>query len=216
MAGRPYPYLRLSITGTLDGTNQTWGCDISWSGVALALPSIDQPTMDTLVAQAGVRVAAWGAASAMQSVLGSTDHLTAARLYRYAASNPVAVAGAVETMAIVGASGASMPPQIALVHSLRTLTPGRTGRGRFYVPFRANGPRPSSALVAALATQAATMINGITDDWSTTLTEAMTPVVGMTGAAVVKIEVDDVPDTQRRRRDKITAVNTGSAVISPD
>lgn len=103
-----------------------------------------------------------------------------------------------------------LPRQTAVVASLRTARVGRSYRGRMY------WPAPSAALEAdtlRFSTQYCTDFgNAISDMFSATTaaapTEAAFPMVWSrktnTVEAVTLIEVGDVPDTQRRRRDRLT------------
>jgi hypothetical protein len=99
----------------------------------------------------------------------------------------------------------------AIVVSLRTNTPGASGRGRLYWP--AIGTSVSSTLrfnsgdTANLLTGIATYLHGMEDDFATSF-----PTIGFdlsvrskrthTTPHVNKLQCGNVPDSQRRRRDK--------------
>jgi hypothetical protein len=108
-------------------------------------------------------------------------------------------------LSIAGTStGEQMPPQVALTVSLRTSLPTRAGRGRFYLPgmstsVLANG-RLAAANQTAVLNASARMLNSLID-------AGATPGVWTTGLLnpriINRVEVGDVFDTQRRRRDKL-------------
>lgn len=115
---------------------------------------------------------------------------------------------------------ARMPPQIAVVLSLRSTTPGSRGRGRLYWPaigaqVDTTTLRLSVPTAAAAATAAATYLDGM----ATALKNALAPspslidydlcvVSPTTGSKtrITRIEVGNVLDVQRRRRDRLVEV----------
>jgi hypothetical protein len=111
-------------------------------------------------------------------------------------------------MAGTGSGAVSaLPPGVAIAVTLRTILPGPTGRGRFYLP-----PPLSSAAGATgrLTPAAMTTVAGALANAFTNLAGLASPV----GAAVYSIknrsaqpcsrgDVGDVFDSQRSRRDKL-------------
>jgi len=113
--------------------------------------------------------------------------------------------GAESTRTDAGTSAATcLPFQCAPVVTLRTNTLSRAGRGRFYAPslaveFVAGGKMTSAAQTALLA-GAEDMVNSLTSAGLTTV------LYGRTTHAtqeVTRVDVGDVIDTQRRRRNKL-------------
>jgi hypothetical protein len=102
-----------------------------------------------------------------------------------------------------------LPPQNAVVVSLRTDLPTRAGRGRFYLPgpdvTTLSGGRLNNGARTALANAAADLIGDLND--SGAVTEVYHRVT-KTGTAVVRFDIGDVFDTQRRRRDKLVETRT--------
>lgn len=98
----------------------------------------------------------------------------------------------------------SLPYQCAPAVSFRTNLATRAGRGRFYAPslaveFVAGGKMTSAAQTALLA-GAEDMVNSLTSAGLTTV------LYGRTSHAtqeVTRVDVGDVIDTQRRRRNKL-------------
>ena len=109
---------------------------------------------------------------------------------------------------------ARMPPQMAVVLSLRSTTPGSRGRGRLYWPaigaqIDTTTLRLSVPTAAAAATAAATYLDGM----ATALKNALSPTPSLidydlcvvspttgTKTRITRIEVGNVLDVQRRRR----------------
>lgn len=118
-----------------------------------------------------------------------------------------------------GTGAQGLPPQDSVVASLRTLQTGRRGRGRMYLP-----PAPVSFMSNLVLSSAATLAIG---NGMTTFLEAIrlpfsvggiwcAPIV--TGApytnygAVKAVWVDDVVDTQQRRRRSLISTTDVSPV----
>jgi hypothetical protein len=113
-----------------------------------------------------------------------------------------------------GAStGEMLPFQCATAVSLRTTFATRSGRGRFFLP-----PLAVTAVAGGrLATAAQTLILGQAVDMMSTLsTTGAAPVVYSRVQhiiqAVVSIDVGDVIDTQRRRRNKLVEERLSSPI----
>lgn len=101
---------------------------------------------------------------------------------------------------------ATLPMQACMVVTLHTGRPGRSYRGRMYVP----------AISAALATHqyAAADVNAVTGavaNWFTNLNSLLTPYVAVMStklgatAVVTDVAADSIPDTQRGRAEHLAA-----------
>lgn len=109
------------------------------------------------------------------------------------------------SLSLVGTgTGEALPPQNAIVVSLRTNTPTRAGRGRFYLPSpvvstvvdqRLDSSAQGDVLNGALAML--NHMNGLS--WQPEVYHRTT----ITGTDIVSIDVGDVFDNQRRRRNKL-------------
>jgi hypothetical protein len=124
----------------------------------------------------------------------------------------LALAIGTATTAQVGTGTLRLPPQAAMVISLRTDVPGASGRGRLYWPATAGAVTStfhvSAAVPGVLAADAATWLHAIEGILATNF-----PLIGFdlavrsaktkTTPHVVRLQVGDVIDTQRRRRDNI-------------
>jgi hypothetical protein len=119
------------------------------------------------------------------------------------------------TLALAGtAAGISTPPQCAVTVSLRTALATRAGRGRFYMPppavtFVIAGGLLASADRDALSTAAMHALQGL-------VTAGYIPVVyhrsTHSGDNITSVDVGNVFDTQRRRRDKLIEARTSHAL----
>lgn len=101
-------------------------------------------------------------------------------------------------------SGAALPPQTAICVSLRTALPTRAGRGRFFLPAPivtvSSAGRISATAQGQVLAAVAGMLTAMQGD-------AFIPVVlhrdDMTSDDITSVDVGDVFDTIRRRRDKL-------------
>lgn len=115
---------------------------------------------------------------------------------------------------LVGSAAAdTLPFQCAPVISLRTNLATRAGRGRFYAPSLAvdqiaNGKMVSLAQTGLL-NGAAAMINSLTAAALTTVLYSRTT---HNTQEVTRVDVGDVIDTQRRRRNKLVEARVSANV----
>lgn len=97
------------------------------------------------------------------------------------------------------------PTQVALVVSLRTDIAGRAWRGRIYLPALVASVAMSQAQLDSVALAAADMIAGINQDISgiagTPWGVAFGPLIEP--SPVTSVSLDNLLDTQRRRRNKL-------------
>lgn len=119
-----------------------------------------------------------------------------------------------------GFSTRSLPFQCALVISLRTIVPGRKGRGRVYMPISNTVDMAAGQLnltaITALSAGFVTYLQalkGLSIGGQNTVPVIVSPLTSAIPAAVTRIVVDSVIDTQQRRRDKIGATATLSSNV---
>lgn len=102
------------------------------------------------------------------------------------------------------ATGSSLPPQCAVVISLRTAIANRTGRGRFYLPATSVDALDAGRISAAAQT---TIANAMTRLFAELDAAAITPVIYSrtrhVTTTITDANVGDVYDTQRRRRNQL-------------
>lgn len=106
-----------------------------------------------------------------------------------------------------------LPPQVAVAVSLRTSLATKEGRGRFYLPPLATGAELGGELIVAaqeaIVAGAATALTG--------MATAGFPCViyhrgSISGTMVNRIDVGNVFDTQRRRRNKLVETRLSSSI----
>ena len=102
------------------------------------------------------------------------------------------------------ASGSPLPQEVAVVASLRTATTGPAGRGRLYLPPPAVSDTTAAGRLSTTARD--DLASGVASALSSLLGNALTPVLystGNTDRPIHLVDVGDVFDAQRRRRDKL-------------
>lgn len=116
--------------------------------------------------------------------------------------------------ALVGTdAGASLPPQCATVVSCRTAKVTRAGRGRFFLPPMTVNKVDTGRILAAAVTQSVTasqkMIQSLNGAGYTAIVYHRKT---RTSDNITSVDVGNVFDTQRRRRDKLIEVRTSLSV----
>ena len=202
-------YIRVGILGTTSG-GEVWSVNPVFDPEGEFPGSVDQGALDT-AAQA---VANLTPGANLLSVLSPQLSYTGARLeVRHDADDSLlAISIATRAAPLVGTGTLRMPPQAAVVISLRTNTPGARGRGRLFWPTPAAAVdtnfRIASTLQTAMLTDAKTWFQAIEGILASNF-----PSIGFNLAVrskanaatphVVRLQVGNVIDTQRRRRDAL-------------
>lgn len=212
-------FVRLVAGGTMAGT-QTWS-----TGVAVAAGGIEQTQTQVdglLTAFRNAFTTLWGAAGA--GVLGarndSTVNLRTFRAYYYATgAAPVTLQAAQDVAPINGTSSqAALPYQVAVVASLLTGRPGRSFRGRMYLPYTAAtfaaDHQLSQPNVDSLAAALKTMFDSI-NTYTTANGPGDVAVAGSAGPIPIsQVRVDSELDIQRRRSDKILPLRQAVSTLA--
>lgn len=110
------------------------------------------------------------------------------------------------------ASGNALPPQTAEVMTIRTATPGRSGRGRFYLPMLTTAILPAEATIPAVTRGLLVTPFG---EYCQDL-QALTPAINVgvwsrvlhSFSGATEVDMGSTFDTQRSRRNKIVEART--------
>lgn len=205
-------FARVLLRGTL-GQSENWSVGMAYrrsvDGAAIAQQDLQK---------AAVAIAARALGPDIRSVVSTAVRSTDVRVeIRSDANDLLLAAEAPWTKLDSSGSAATKPPQTALVFSLRSTTPGSRHRGRFYWPalaatINAETLRLTPAATKAYATQMAEFLDGIETDLKEKLDPSPSLIDYRLGVYsptlksltdITRIEVGDILDVQRRRRDSL-------------
>jgi len=202
-------YVRVSIKGTLLST-EVWSVNPTFDPTGEFETSVSQSALDS-AAQA---IADLAIPTGLRAIMGAQTTRTGTQLEVRADADDslLALSTAISAVGVFGTTTTSLPPQSSLVLSLRTNTPGASGRGRIYWP-------ALSATTDGTGRVNGTQVSNFANDFKTYLTNidaaltAAFPLIGFdlavrsrkthTSPHVVKIQAGNVIDIQRRRRDSL-------------
>lgn len=121
---------------------------------------------------------------------------------------------AIRTLNLPGvATDEQLPPQVAVVVSLRTQLANRAGRGRFYLPAMATNAIAAGRLDTAAQTVVRNSAQRLFNSLRTGTIQTVIWTKGLlTPRVVTDFSVGDVMDTQRRRRNQLTEVRISGTV----
>jgi hypothetical protein len=202
-------YVRVSILGQFQ-TSEVWSINPVFDPTGEFPGTVDQTLLDdatTAIANLGIPTSLRGLLSTSASRIGARVEVR-----QDSDDSLLAISQAISTTAMPGTGTLALPPQNAIVASIRTNTPGASGRGRLYWPALAialngtglvNAPPP-----ATIALDMKTYLNGMASALATqfapiTFNLAVRSKTTRTTPHAVRIQVGNVVDTQRRRRDNI-------------
>lgn len=213
-------WMRLSIKGTLPGgevfsINPTYRLDVP----------TEVPNPSNLASSIATALVARTIPTDITGLISTESFWTSLRVeLRTANFQLMGVGENSYSPALKGTGPSTHPPQTAVVASLRTALPGRSGRGRLYLPATGLGLQSTLQMTETQATNIATAVKTWVSDLAATATAAY-PAPGPlhlfvvhskknnTAQDVSAIQVDTVLDSQRRRRDKL--VGTRREVVYP-
>lgn len=122
--------------------------------------------------------------------------------------------------ALVGTSTTAHPAYTACACTLQTGLAGRSNRGRMYLPATGTTITAATLQFAAAAAQNSTNLATFLSAVNGTAIGGSTPVVAVVSQAhlathkVTAVRADSIPDTQRGRQNKVTAISTSSVALS--
>lgn len=202
-------YVRVSILGATVG-NEVWSVNPVFDPNGEFGSTVDQVALDS----AAAAIANISPGVTMLAGMSTGMSITGARLEVRddSSDNLIGIAIGTRAAVLVGTGAPRMPAQAASVFSLRTNTPGASGRGRLYWPALGvaigTNLRNNSTSTGNLALEFKTYSNAIRSALA-----AAFPLIGFdlavrsratqTTPHVVRVQVGDVVDTQRRRRDNL-------------
>jgi hypothetical protein len=202
--------VKITVSGTIGSSGQTWSTSF-WISVGGGTPPT-QALLDTYLTNLKPSIQTW--MTALSARWSSTVVYSGlkASYFPSGALKPTLVSVTTPTGA-VGAAAVSLPGFCALVASLRSDNPTRSGRGRLYLPIN-----------AITLTTDGEVINAATSTYSSSTATMMTAVnavaVGFSSGSglvvvaswktglthpVKKVIVDSKIDVQHRRTDKLGA-----------
>jgi hypothetical protein len=202
-------YVRVGIIGTIAG-GEVWSVNPTFDPTGEFPGGVNQTALDA----AALAIATLNPGPNLLAMMSTALQLTQCRLEVRddATDNLIGISIAGRATPLSGSGGAAMPAQSSIVASLRTNTPGGSGRGRMYWPgvgaSITSGLRLNALTHAALPAEFKTYLLAM----RTALANAF-PTIGFdlavrsktthTTPHVVRLQVGDVIDTQRRRRDTL-------------
>jgi hypothetical protein len=210
-----YDHIELVAGGSLPG-GERWSCGFTMAALPVVQPF--DPTPAQLTTFAGHAASDWADFFGTTGVLTSLSSgvtLGPVKAYYYPSGSSSATKQGQGTTAATGQGGVVLPNQCALVASLRSDFAGRSARGRIYLPLLAIGPAVSGAVLNQIAGAVATLIGALNTDASTDFGNATGVCVGVAGSEITHVIIDNIIDTQRRRRDKLvpSVIETASVPV---
>lgn len=208
-------FIKVVIRGTLPGS-EVWSCGLAFVSDGLTSAPISQTDMNELATD----ISAIDVPPSLRALMSTSAAVIGARVeQRSAGGQLISVGEGARSTPLVGTGQATKPAQCAMVISLRTPVPGRSGRGRVYWPAIGAAMVPTSLRMTMQTVEESI-------DAFRTYTRAMRTAIDTTlgsGNSVLAvrserqqvehwvsvIEGGDVIDTQRRRRDKLVENRVG-------
>lgn len=209
-------YTRVIVQGSLQGV-ETWSTGANFSFFASVFGGFNQTQCESIVQRLLTNITTAQFPTSLRALLSTSGSITGWRVETHQEDESIsAVAENNYATAVLGSGSATKSPQDCVVFSLRSGTPGARGRGRMYWPalgctlgtgFKISGPAP-----AAIAGDAKALLNLIGDQLNAELAAnsvvatvelAVRSQVAHDNNPVIRLQVGDVMDTQRRRRDAL-------------
>ena len=192
-------HYRCTAIGTLPGEQFNFGMHISGTAGDVA---------GAITAWTNALTAMWtDGTDGIQGLFSASTEIVAGHVAELDPLTGKQIDAAQATLALVGTNAnQTLPNEVACVVTLRGAKPTRKERGRFFLPPLAVNQllagRFTAAAAARVADGAALAITGLQG-------AGFPPEIyhpDHTGTAIVEVDVGDVPDAQRRRRDKLVEV----------
>lgn len=197
--------LRVSITGAMP-SSEVW----SVNPVFAVGGDFGTPVSATQAQTIATAIAAIAVPTGLLQFMTSSTTVTGCRVEARSLAGVLEVqAEGVKATPTPGSGASAHPFQTSIVFSLRTATPGPRGRGRLYWPatgvtMTASSLRLGSGFPTSGLSGFKTYLSGIESAIEATLPGVSFAVWSRTSSStanVTSVQVGDVLDTQRRRRD---------------
>lgn len=209
-------YLKVIALGAL-GNGEVWSCGLNYRYFELFGSQMSQSMLESTVQRIITAVTGTSLGPRLRALMSSSATLTGWRVEQHDEDESInAVAQNNYGTAISGTGTATKTPQDSCVISLRTDTPGATGRGRIFWPalgatlsaaYKLTTPAPADVLTdaKALFKLIGDQLNAelAANSMAVTVELAVRSPTNHVSRKVVRLQAGDVLDTQRRRRDKI-------------
>lgn len=209
-------YFRLSIKGSLPG-GEVWSVNPAFHFNAAFAPQWDQDSGDAIVQALLAAVTSTTLPTPLEDVMSNQAKITGFRLEgRGEFEELLGVSEDIYGTPLAGTGSPTKPNQSAIVLSLRTQTPGASGRGRIYWPalgatLSTTTGKMTIPTTVQLADGAVALLELIQETIEANaglfpFTDVLLGVRSVTDhvtRTVTKIQVGDALDTQRRRRDTL-------------
>lgn len=211
--GLPADVTRVALQGVI-GTSEIFETGFWMRG--LIVP--DNAAANTFCeALSTALLAQTSAMTKVKSIMNNVTRFTKIRSYTYASGFPATAIGEAD-FAASGTGSTPSPWQMSIVATLRTGLAGRQNRGRMYFPATGIGVGTNGYLSGGIDVDLAPAVAQLLDAANDVETLASVVVVSQTATAahpVTAVSVDNKPDIQRRRANKLIATSTTSADLSP-
>lgn len=202
----PANVARVVIGGSVDG-GEEWSTGFWVSSGAPA-----QTILDAIDNEA---VEPWW--DAVSPTIYAAFHFSYIKVYAYAAGGSSASSQAEKSETGVGQKvNNGGPYSTAMVVTTQSATPGRSGRGRLYVPYH-----ETIAPSGHFPSQEPGIIGGAVNTMLSTIrgnADGITPVIvsrtHTVAHPITSVRADDLPDTQRRRDESLTPGTVYSAPLA--
>lgn len=207
-------YVRVSIQGA-GPSGEVWSINPVYDPSGELETGVDQAKLDA----AALAIANRTVPTSLLTALGTSHSVQSARVEVRADANDALLGISIQgrTTPVSGSGAVRLTMQSALVVSLRTDTPGGSGRGRLYWPAigvtLANTGRVQTPAMTTFLGDFKNYLAGIDTDLSTAFAPigfdlAIRSRLTHTTPHVVRLQAGDVVDTQRRRRDALAEAYT--------
>lgn len=196
---------RLTAQGTLPGEIFNFGLHVTGPGGSVAAAQ---------TAWASALTSMWtDAVDGINTLYSTTVEIVASRASELDGLTGKQVDAAEGVLALVGTNvGQQLPNEVACAVTTRCASITRKNRGRFFLPPPAvaelTGGRFTGAFCSRVANAAAILVNSLQ-------AAGYPPVIkhpDQTTNDITEVDVGDVPDAQRRRRDKLVEVRVSVGV----